>query len=175
MHGEHTIREILAQPDLWQRVRDGLGAELAAFSLDQGGEVVFTGCGSSHHLAELGAHLFFQGTGLRTRFVPASELILYPELAFKEGERVALVALSRTGTTSEVLQAVAAFRERRAAGDVSGPLFGVTCTSESPLAEACDRTLLIPAREASVVMTQAFTGTLLTLAMWAQALRPAPE
>ncbi|HEY9898298.1 MAG TPA: SIS domain-containing protein [Pantanalinema sp.] len=175
MHGEHTIREIFAQPDLWQRVREGLGAELDSFSFDEGQEVIFTGCGSSYHLAETGANLFSQWTGLRARFVPASELVLYPELTFRDRDRVALVALSRTGTTSEVLQAVEAFRERRAQGRVAGPLYGVTCTGESPLAGACDRALLIPAREASVVMTQAFTGTLLALALWALAVRPDAE
>lgn len=171
MHGEHTIREIFGQPDLWPRVLEGLGPELAAMPFGEVQEVVFTGCGSSYHLAETGAKLFAAWAGLRTRFVPASELILFPEVIFLAGDRVGLVALSRTGTTSEVLQAVAAFRAR---GDVSGPVFGITCTEQSALAAACERTLVIPSREESVVMTQAFTGTLLALANWALVQKPDP-
>lgn len=172
MHGEHTIREIVGQPDLWPRVLEDLGPDLKALTFGEVDEVVFTGCGSSYHLAEAGAKLFAEWAGLRTRFVPASELILFPETVFQARERVGIVALSRTGTTSEVLKAVAAFRARREQGSVAGPLYGITCTPDSALIAACDRTLLIPSREQSVVMTQAFTGTLLALASWAVALRP---
>ncbi|MBO9539393.1 SIS domain-containing protein [bacterium] len=171
MHGEHTIREIFGQPDLWPRVGEHLVSTLSASALGGVREVVFTGCGSSYHLAEAGAKLLAGWAGVRTRFAPASELILFPDTLLSDDAQVALVALSRTGTTSEVLQAIGTFRGRAGA---SAPVVGITCAPESPLVEACDFPIVIPSREESVVMTQAFTGTLLALAGWALSLRPDP-
>lgn len=175
MHGDFTFREILEQPTVWQRVLDTLPERLEALDLDDVEEILFVGCGSSYHLAEAGAKLVAAVTGARTRFMPASEVFLAPHGAFHKGDRLAMVALSRTGTTTEVLKAVDLFKRLRDQGDVSGPVYGITCTPDSPIVASCDRALLIPAQEESLVMTQAFTGTLLAMAVWASALCAEPE
>lgn len=175
MHGDFTFREILEQPAVWQRVLDTLPDRLEGLDLDGIEELFLVGCGSSYHLAEAGAKIFAAVTGARVRFAPASEVFLAPHSVFHKGDRIGLVALSRTGTTTEVLKAVELFKRLRSQGDLSGPVFGVTCTPDSPLVAACDQAVLIPATEESLVMTQAFTGTLLALALWAAGVAAEPD
>ncbi|HEY9856512.1 MAG TPA: SIS domain-containing protein [Stenomitos sp.] len=172
MHGDFTFREILEQPEVWQRVLDGLRDRLEALDLDGIEELVFVGCGSSYHLAEAAAKIFGEVTGARARFTPASEVFLAPHTVFHKGDRIGFIALSRTGETSEVLKAVELFKRLRQQGDLSGPVYGFTCTPDSGLVAACDRTVLVPSTEQSLVMTQAFTGTLLALALWASLVSP---
>lgn len=170
MPGEHTFREILEQPAVWQRVLDTLKPRLEALGVDDVEEVVFVGCGSSYHLSEAGALIFADLTGARVRYAPASEVFLSPHAIFHRGDRVAVVALSRTGETTEVLKAVNAFKRLRDRRDLSGSVYGFTCTPDSALTHACDETVVIPSREESLVMTQGFTGTLLALELWAARL-----
>lgn len=175
MHGDFTFREILEQPAVWQRVLDSLRDRLETLDLDAVEEVLFIGCGSSYHLAEAAAKIFADVTGARVRFAPASEVFLAPHTLFHRGDRIALVALSRTGETTEVLKAVDLFKRLRAQDNVAGPVYGFTCTPESSLVAACDQTVLVPATEESLVMTQAFTGTLLALTLWASLSSPVQE
>ncbi len=170
MHGDLTFREILEQPAVWQRVLDSLPQRLEGLDLEGVEELLFLGCGSSYHLAEAGAKIFADVTGARVRFAPASEVFLAPHTLFHKGDRIAVVAISRTGTTSEVLKAIDLFKRLRTTGDLSGPVYGVTCTPDSPIVAACDQSVLVPATEESLVMTQAFTGTLLAIALWAAAV-----
>lgn len=175
MHGDFTFREILEQPAVWQRVLDTLRDRLESLDLEGVEELVFIGCGSSYHLAEAAAKIFALITGSRVRFAPASEAFLAPHSLFHKGDRIALIALSRTGETTEVLKAVDLFKRLRGQGDLAGPVYGFTCTPDSALVAACDQSVLVPSAEESLVMTQAFTGTLLALTLWASLVSPDPE
>lgn len=175
MHGDFTFREILEQPVVWQRVLDSLRDRLETLDLDDVEELLFVGCGSSYHLAEAAAKIFGDVTGSRVRFAPASEVFLAPHTLFHKGDRLALIALSRTGETTEVLKAVDLFKRLRAQGELAGPVYGFTCTPDSSLVAACDQAVLVPATEESLVMTQAFTGTLLALTLWASLLSPVSD
>ena len=55
MPGDHTFREILEQPTVWQRVIDSLQGPLGNLDLTGLDEVVFVGCGSSYFLSEAAA------------------------------------------------------------------------------------------------------------------------
>ncbi|NIV35336.1 MAG: SIS domain-containing protein, partial [Anaerolineae bacterium] len=80
---------------------------------------------------------FFPGT------VPAGETLL--------------LAVSRSGTTTETLRAVDRFRE---AGN--GPALTVTCYPQSTLAQQADFALVAPdAQEQSIAQTRSFTSMLL--------------
>jgi glucosamine--fructose-6-phosphate aminotransferase (isomerizing) len=162
MPGDHTFREILEQPTVWQRVIDSLQGPLGNLDLTGLDEVVFVGCGSSYFLSEAAAKVMAAVTGRRTRFATASEAFLAPETVFPQNESLGLVPISRTGETSEVLRAVEAFRDRS-----RGPVFGFTCSADSALTKVCDRHIVVPAPEASLVATQSFTGTLLAFELWA--------
>lgn len=71
--------------------------------------------------------------------------------------RALLLALSRSGTTTETLRAVERFRETS-----NEPVLAVTCYPESPLARQADFALVAPdGQEQSVAQTRSFTSMLL--------------
>jgi glutamine---fructose-6-phosphate transaminase (isomerizing) len=166
----HTQREILSQPECWSATLDvvaGLAPQLRAL-WDEGAfdTVLFTGCGSTYYLSLAAAHVLGQLTGVAARGVPASELLLYPEAAVPARGRTLLVAVSRSGSTSETLAAVQSFlRQGR------GPLLALTCYPASPLAQLGALTVLLPhAQEQSVAQTRSFSSlylaTVAIAALW---------
>jgi len=110
------------------------------------------GCGSSYYAAIIGAfygeHLF----GLDSRAVPSSEFIWYPPAS----NSLVLTALSRSGRTSETLEAT------RRAKKMQIPSIAVTSDPSSPMGRECDYCLDIGiGEEKSVVMTKSFTASTL--------------
>lgn len=159
--GLHTFAEIMSQPLVWKEALEvfqaravGLRALWEECSFD---EVIFTGCGSTYYLSLTGAALFQQLTGVTARAYPASELIFYPP--YRNGKTYLLVTVSRSGTTSETIEAARVFREQ-----ATGKIVGVGCYSESPLMQSADLALVIDsARERSVAQTRSFSSMLVVV------------
>jgi glucosamine--fructose-6-phosphate aminotransferase (isomerizing) len=161
MPGEFTIAEILSQPEVW-------AATLAGF--DQAGirsawaswrprRVITTGCGSTHYLAMSAAALVRGSTGGEAIAHPGSELALAGELVTGQSADTVLVAISRSGTTSETQAAVDRFRERG-----GGRVVVVTCDPDSPLAGSADLVLAAPAaQERSIAQTRSFGSMFLLI------------
>ena len=163
MNGKFTYNEIHRQAEIWR----GATAALAAAREEhhvllqryQDHLWVFTGCGTSFYLAQTAAALFTGFTGLRSKAVPASEILIYPELVFNPYERTMAVAFSRSGTTTEIVRAV-----EKARNELGIPVLCVSCDPESPLVRAGLHTVTFPfPAEESVVMTGSFTTMLLSL------------
>jgi len=158
--GVHTIGEILSQPDTWARCCTLLenSGELSQASTALPGNVewVFVGCGSSFFLAEIAAATWSMETGERARALPASEILLFPSL-FPQPSQPVLI--SRSGETSEVVEAAAWFRQNH-----SSQILGITCAQATRLEKFCDYIIrLSPADERSTVMSRSFTSMLLAL------------
>lgn len=157
----HTLDEIFSQPDCW---RDCLAQVAASGELHQaarmaetGAEWIFVGCGSSFYLAQAAAATF-NHLGLVARAVPASELLLFPELAMPNSRKWLPVMISRSGLTSEVLRVTRMLEEN----DIR--TIAVTCAAGQPLEKLSTVTLKAPAPdEKSTVMTRSFTSMLLIL------------
>ena len=123
-------------------------AQLPATSLNwqQGERIRFIGCGSSYFLgltlaATLRAH------GFNAAAHPAAEVLLHPPHDPWPGARV--IAISRSGTTSET---VAALQHTR---DQGADTFAVTVADASPLADVAEHSISIAsAAETSVVQTR---------------------
>jgi len=171
IHGQHTLAEILSQPDAWQAALDDLDrqaerfGELAAPSAYS--QVIFTGCGSTYYLAIAAAAAFSQLVGMPSRGLPASEVWLEPQSYFRPGERALLVAVSRSGETTETLRACQSFRAARL-----GDVLTFSCYPERRLTSQGDVNILLPAgQEESVAQTRAFStlylGALFLAATWA--------
>ena len=114
--GFYTRQEILSQPEAWTAALDVLGTQRQAI-LDSArpvhfDQIIFTGCGSTYYLALAAASLTQELTGRSCRAFPASELWLYPRSSFTDGKTL-LVAVSRSGETTETLQACQAFLSDR--------------------------------------------------------------
>jgi glucosamine--fructose-6-phosphate aminotransferase (isomerizing) len=141
---------------------------LDAFQLDRAGlegffdqtdfdQIVVVGCGSTHYLAQTAAAVITHRTGISARACPASELWLFPDTISKG--RTLLVAVSRSGTTTETLRALERFKEL---GDA--PAVAVTCYPESRLAQQADFVLAAPdAQERSIAQTRSFASMLLLI------------
>jgi glucosamine--fructose-6-phosphate aminotransferase (isomerizing) len=165
--GDHSLAEILSQPQFWGRSlealeREGLLAEIRK-PFRSATEWLFVGCGSSYYLALSAAASWSAITGMRARAIPASELLLFPELVLAGTGAVAAVAISRSGRTSETVRA-AEVLER----DKNIRVLAVTGTPDQPLEQVATATLpLLFSDEQSTVMTRSFTSMLLGLQYFA--------
>lgn len=161
--GELTWREINEQPEAVDATLKQLprltAPLLQARPLSRYGSVVFTGCGSSYYIGMIAGYAFARLTRTRGIAVPASELLIYPEIYLdRSGENLAFV-VSRTGETSEVLVVIRELKRRFKLTTV-----GLTCYQESGLVRAADLAVVLAAgREESIVMTKAFSVLLLGL------------
>ena len=147
--GQITAGEIASQPDCWTRAQEQARSGLSGLP-EPGERVLALGCGTSYYVAVGYAWLREQRGHGRTDAVIASEL---PPV-IREYDRV--VAISRSGTTTEVHQALLRLRDDTRTTAVLGAL-------DTPIASlATDIIDLSYADERSIVQTR-FPTTLLTL------------
>jgi fructoselysine-6-P-deglycase FrlB-like protein len=144
--------ELASQPEMWRHAL-GLTDELRSLLPADGARVGFLGCGTSLYVAEaVACYRERQGAGESDAY-PASEVP--PGRAW---DRV--VALSRSGTTTEIIDAVGAL------GAGIGVL-AITGSADSPLAAIVGEELNLSfADERSVVQTR-FATTALSLLLGA--------
>jgi len=159
--GAYSLAEILSQPQCWNTclrdVRENGVLERVRNQFIDCDEYIFIGCGSSYYVA-LCAGATMTSLGVRARAVPASELLLYPDLVLDGGKRPVPVLISRSGQTSEVLQAAELLRARAV------PTLAISCVEHQTLQQLASLSITLPAAdEKSTVMTRSFTSMLLTL------------
>lgn len=161
MNGQFTYQEITTQPAAWEdalaafaRVVPAITESWQALDLNQ---AIFIGCGSTHYLSMTAAALFQQLTGVVSRACPASELLMFGETIVADPARTLLVAISRSGTTTETITAVSRFQLQGGAA-----VWTITCYPDSPLANMSDIVLpTVAAQEQSVAQTRSFTSMVL--------------
>jgi glucosamine--fructose-6-phosphate aminotransferase (isomerizing) len=165
--GKHTREEILTQPAAWAAalgVLDAQRRDLARLAPREYAQVIFTGCGSTYYAALAAAAILQDLSSIATRGLPASELWTYPRSSYAPG-RTLLIALSRSGETTETLQACAAFRQA-----ARGDLLTLSCYADRPLAGMGQWNVVLPAgQEHSIAQTRAFT-TLYLATVWLAAV-----
>jgi glutamine---fructose-6-phosphate transaminase (isomerizing) len=166
MNGQHTYREITTQSEAWAdalRVFEGQKSALqAAWAEVQPTQILVTGCGSTYYLSRIAAALLQKLTGIPARGCPASEIVLFPELTLTDPARTLLLTVSRSGTTTETLEAVKRFRSQGGRA-----VWGITCYPQSDLGLICDQLLVAEAaQEESIAQTRSFA----TMLLLAQAL-----
>lgn len=143
-----TTSEILTQPDCWQRAAD-LAPSLSGKLPAPGERVAVIGCGTSWFMAQSYAALREQSGHGETDAFAASEFPLH-----RRYDRV--LAITRSGTTTEVLHACAQLR-----GQV--PVTALTADPHTPVMDAADEVAVLDfADEQSVVQTR-FATTALAL------------
>jgi len=161
--GSYTYTEIFSQPEIWLDAIASFHQASEALKVlwDQGGfdSVLFTGCGSTYYLAHVGATLFQQMTGINARAYPASEIVLFPDLVFPSSNNPLLITVSRSGETTETVEAVRSFRKHS-----QNPMITVTCGSNSTLAKQADLVFAIDkAQETSLAQTRSFASMLIVI------------
>ncbi|MCJ7585670.1 MAG: SIS domain-containing protein [Anaerolineales bacterium] len=169
-NGQFTQQEIFSQPEAWAAALKVM-YETRQNMLDleptrRYRQVLFTGCGSTYYLSLAAASLTQELTGLPARAFPSSELWLYPRSSYVDGKSL-LVAVSRSGETTETLRACEAFL-----ADKHGDLLTLTCYNDMPLAKMGQLSLVFPSgKEQSVAQTRAFStlylATVALASLWA--------
>lgn len=169
--GVLTRREIESQPLVWTEILSEVRSRVETLRAFQQSTpvdaVLFTGCGSTYYLSLAAAAIFQALTGLPSRGLPASEIWGNQESAYSSRLRHLLVAVSRSGETSETIAAVKAFKQRG-----HGDVMTLTCHADSELAQlGAVNMVLSAAQEQSIVQTRAFTalqlGATMLAAIWA--------
>jgi glucosamine--fructose-6-phosphate aminotransferase (isomerizing) len=152
-----TLPEILTQPQSWAesiQVIEQQQSNILEFGLFDYDLLVFIGCGSTYYLSLSAAGVMQTLSGINTRAIPSSELILSPKTIFPKDKRVALCAISRSGTTTETLHAV----EKFASQDM-GDVIVITNGRGSPLSKMGKINLVIPTGfDKSIAQTRSFTS-----------------
>lgn len=154
VRGQHTRSEILSQTEAWAQALDVTNAS----DLPKAGgydQVLFTGCGSTYYLSLAAAALYQELTGRAARAVPGGELLLntLANVAQVGNLRYLLVAISRSGTTTETVKAVEKFKNEKR-GDVL-----VISNYDEILSKLANINIVIPkGQEESVAQTRSFAS-----------------
>lgn len=138
--------ELASQPSVWRQTQC-LAEEIRAELPSDGVPLLVFGCGTSLYVAQAVArYREQQGAGVTDAF-PASEVPSARPWA-------KAIAISRSGTTSEVIEAARALPE-------ATPILGIVGHAGSPLGKVVDSEIAIPfADEESVVQTRFATAVL---------------
>ncbi|MFI8348632.1 SIS domain-containing protein [Streptomyces sp. NPDC085596] len=144
----HVEDELRSQPECWERAAKEAAAHRAALPVP-GERVAVVGCGTSYFMAQAVAALREETGQGETDAFAASE--------FPRGRAYGqVIALTRSGTTTEVLSLLA---ELRGAARTTA----ITADPETPIRRAADHLVVLDyADERSVVQTR-FATTALTL------------
>ncbi|AWZ04959.1 MULTISPECIES: SIS domain-containing protein [unclassified Streptomyces] len=145
----HVAYELGTQPACWERAA-ALAPERRAVLPRPGERTAIVGCGTSYYMAQAAAVLREEAGAGETDAFPASE---FPR--HRRYDRV--IALTRSGTTTEVLDLLAGLR------DAGVPTTAVIGDPDTPVITLADELVVLDfADERSVVQTR-FATTALTL------------
>src|ERR1044072_1588902 len=147
-----TYREIKSQSKAWQNALDVADTsplpEAAGYE-----QVIFTGCGSTYYLSLAAAALYQELTGRVARAIPAGELLMNPQTIVRENAPQMMVAISRSGTTTETTRVAEKFK-----AEGRGQVIGITCY-DTALVNLSDTCIVIPeGQEESVAHTRSFAS-----------------
>lgn len=146
-----TYKEIKTQSEAWAQALEVTSA-LPLPTAGDYDQVLFTGCGSTYYLSVAAAALYQELTGCPARAVPGGELVLNAKTVLTD-QKTLLVAVSRSGTTSETLKAVKNFKSQKR-GDVV-----VISNYDEVLSRLANVNIVIDkGQEKSVAQTRAFAS-----------------
>ena len=150
----HTYNEIKTQTEAWAQALDVIRASDSPKAGDYD-QVIFIGCGSTYYLSLAAAALYTQLTGRPAQAISGGELLLNPQMvAAQTGSlRYLLIAISRSGTTTETIKAVEKFKAEKR-GDVL-----VISNYDEVLSRLADVNIVIDkGQEQSIAQTRSFAS-----------------
>jgi glucosamine--fructose-6-phosphate aminotransferase (isomerizing) len=132
-----TYEEIIRQQTGWKVALSALKADkinhLRLLDEFEDRTWVFTGCGTSFYLAQTASTIFETLTGIPTKAVPASEILIFPKLVFHPNTDNLMVSISRSGESTEVVRAAQKVRK-----EFRIPNLAVSCEPDSQLVKNSD-------------------------------------
>jgi len=146
-----TFREIMSQTEAWAQALELIQTAQLSIAEDYD-QVIFTGCGSTYYLSLASSALYQELTGRVARAIPGSELLLNSKTILAD-QKILLVAISRSGTTTETVKAVEKFKADKL-GDVL-----VISNYNEVLSRLADINIVISkGQEESVAQTRSFAS-----------------
>ena len=165
MTGQRTLANILSQPEAWAALAAEWPRHARALPASRSADrLIFTGCGSAWYAAQALAHTATALLGVPAQAVPSSEIAFYPAVTCAGRGQDVLIALSRSGQTSETLEAVLAFRQV-----ARGPVWALTAVPDSDLARMADGLLDASAGDEDGIVQTRSISTMLVLGLAALA------
>ena len=150
-HDHATYTEIKSQTDAWAQALEVTRAVILP-DAEKYEQVIFTGCGSTYYLSMAASTTYQELTGRSARAVPGGELLLNSQIILTD-QKTLLVAISRSGTTTETVKAVEKFKKENR-GDVI-----VISNYDEVLSKFADVNIIIPSgQEESVAQTRSFAS-----------------
>jgi glucosamine--fructose-6-phosphate aminotransferase (isomerizing) len=150
-----TYGEIKGQTEAWKQALESIRISRLP-TADEFEQTIFIGCGSTYYLALAAAALYQQLTGRSATAIPSGELLLNPEACLTD-QKTLLVAISRSGTTSETILAVDHIKSSG-----KGKIVTISCYNQE-LSRLGDTNIVIPkGQERSVAQTRSFASMYLT-------------
>jgi glutamine---fructose-6-phosphate transaminase (isomerizing) len=147
----HTYNEIKSQTEAWAQAI-ALVRETTLPDAKNYEQILFTGCGSTYYLSLAASALYQELTGCTARAVPGGELLFNSQTGVT-GQKTLLVAVSRSGTTTETVKAVEKFKHEKR-GDVL-----VISNYQETLSQLADVNIVIDkGQEESVAQTRSFAS-----------------
>lgn len=147
----HTYNEIKSQTQAWAQALDVVHASSSPKAGDYD-QVIFTGCGSTYYLSLSAAAIYQELTGRSARAVPGGELLLNSQTVLTD-QKILLVAISRSGTTTETVKSVEKFKAEKR-GDIA-----VITNYNEVLSRMADFNFVIDkGQEQSVAQTRSFAS-----------------
>lgn len=157
---QYTRLEILGQAGAWSAAVDSVAAQRERirdiFGREQDRAVVFIGCGSPYFLCQSAAASYLQLSRKSALALPASDIAFDLNAALPAGPPPIVIAVSRTGETTELIAACQRMAES------GSPLIAVTIAEASSLTRLADVSVAISsAGEKSLAQTKSFSAMLI--------------
>ncbi|MDQ7826247.1 MAG: SIS domain-containing protein [Candidatus Eremiobacteraeota bacterium] len=157
--GAITYNEINQQRDTLQdtiKIINEMRQDLVTwFRQEAFTQVVFTGAGSSYNASLASAKLFMSLTGVTSYAFPSSEILFSGKLPFEERRKTLIVAMSRSGQSSETLWAIDKIKEL----SKNSKIMVICPHPDSEIIPKADKTIVIEkAKEEATVSTKAFSS-----------------
>ena len=157
--GQYTYQEIDSQPEVWDSTLAKMVTESEGLRKQLGGinqaPIVVIGCGSTHYLAMHTASIL-RLNGIFAIHAPSSDLVYFPLDQYPRGFN--LLAISRSGTTTETIWAINRYKKEYP----NGKVISISCAENTPMAQASHINLIAPsAAERSIAQTRSFSSMVL--------------
>ncbi|MBP1989926.1 SIS domain-containing protein [Paenibacillus eucommiae] len=158
----HSYHEIFQQYKSLRETYDYILSQREAllqfFNSNAPEEIVFVACGSSYWGSLSAAVTMESKLGIKCYTVASGEVLLNPDFYRKSYRKPLIVAPSRSGSTSETIEAIALMKNVYQA-----PVLSIVEYENSPLAQLSDLSLFLPwCNEVSVCQTRSFSSLYLT-------------
>jgi glutamine---fructose-6-phosphate transaminase (isomerizing) len=160
--------EIMTQEHAWQeavQVSLRQKAEINAFfEATKPTEIFFVGCTSPFYAGTVASAFWKAETGTPARAIPSSELVMFPSIYYSGlKSKPVLIALSRSGKTTETIWAMEDFERR-----YPGMSVLVGCNPHGPLAEMARLKIFLPeSGEKTIAQTRSLGSMLISSLMMA--------